>query len=66
MFIGGNLARDEEGAKRMRIGGLAQLAIVIGAFLILCVLFPVLGQFIKDLWDRAFHFIMILGQSSFV
>jgi len=43
------------------IGGLAQLGIVIGVFLVLCVLFPPLGQFVTSLWDRAFHFIVILN-----
>ena len=45
----------------MKIGALAQLAIVIGAFLILCVTLPALGQFVKDLWDRVFHLVAVLG-----
>ena len=43
------------------MGGWAQLGIVVGAFLILCVVFPQLGQFVMNLVGKIFHAIVVLG-----
>jgi hypothetical protein len=47
--------------EQMKIGGFAQLAIVVGVFLILCVIFPPLGQFVIDLFVKIFHLVGVLG-----